>query len=360
LKPPESIKADPGTPGSLTAATPDFWPSCGYPHLAVTDGNHLQLTEAFLRHLFRRPELAPMETSCARERALHAALLEAPYRPVRDEELDALLDPDARENYQIALEFRELLMAHGTLESAYLALTGGRAGQRVPPVLMNLLVQILLRHLLAGGNPDSLELRAAELFFRPQKVSLDSGILLADAETLERRRQPGAVTVLQLLIHQAKGRVDGFQEQLEILTAANPERYWDKTEAWELVFNLNFGEPGVYALCRVLEKWLEHFHGLPARITPLRRIDDERWSWHIGLDVDSNALLNNLYRHQTLDAAESRRLLLLFRLDCDDSTRLNPSMAGRPIYLGLAMDDTNLLRLKPQNLLLNLPLTPPT
>ena len=29
---------------------------------------------------------------------------------------------------------------------------------------------------------------------------------------------------------------------------------------------------------------------------------------------------------------------------------------GRPIYLGLAMDDTNTLRMKPQNLLVNLPL----
>jgi len=31
-------------------------------------------------------------------------------------------------------------------------------------------------------------------------------------------------------------------------------------------------------------------------------------------------------------------------------------MAGRPVYLGLAMDQTGSVRMKPQNLLANLPL----
>ena len=31
-------------------------------------------------------------------------------------------------------------------------------------------------------------------------------------------------------------------------------------------------------------------------------------------------------------------------------------VAGKPVYLGLSMNDERLLRLKPQNLLLNLPL----
>ncbi len=35
---------------------------------------------------------------------------------------------------------------------------------------------------------------------------------------------------------------------------------------------------------------------------------------------------------------------------------MQPAVAGRPVYLGLAMTTDNVLRMKPQNLLVNLPL----
>jgi len=35
---------------------------------------------------------------------------------------------------------------------------------------------------------------------------------------------------------------------------------------------------------------------------------------------------------------------------------MRPAIAGRPVYLGMAMDNERQLKLKPQNLLLNLPL----
>jgi hypothetical protein len=38
---------------------------------------------------------------------------------------------------------------------------------------------------------------------------------------------------------------------------------------------------------------------------------------------------------------------------------LRPELAGKPVYLGMAMDAASRLRLKPQNLLLNLPLARP-
>ena len=39
---------------------------------------------------------------------------------------------------------------------------------------------------------------------------------------------------------------------------------------------------------------------------------------------------------------------------------MRPDVAGKPDYLGLAMNEDGLLRLKPQNLLLNLPLATPS
>jgi len=38
---------------------------------------------------------------------------------------------------------------------------------------------------------------------------------------------------------------------------------------------------------------------------------------------------------------------------------MRPAIAGRPVYLAMAMDANGSLRLKPQNLLLNLPLATP-
>ena len=45
-----------------------------------------------------------------------------------------------------------------------------------------------------------------------------------------------------------------------------------------------------------------------------------------------------------------------FQLDFIDPNDMREQLRGRPVYLAMAMDASNRLRLKPQNLLLNLPL----
>lgn len=340
-------------------ALAELWPPCGYRLLKVTAEHQLQVTDAFLRHFFSRPELLPVATSCARERALHQALLDDPGRPVAELELGVLDDPDARENYRVALAFRHLLVQQGTLDRAYLALVGGKAGQMTPPVLMNLLTQILLAHLL-DRETDPFRLRAAELFFRPQKVSLEEGVLLADAEVLERRRHgPGGNTALQRLLRQAQEEAGRVQNTLEVLTRENAQRYWEQNEAFQLAFSLNPGEPGVAALGRVLEAWIGHFYHLSTRIEWIGRIEEGNWGWHIGLDLDSNQILNALYRGEPVEDKDLRRILALFKLEGADTGRLRPELAGRPVHLAIAMDREHLVRLKPQNLLLNLPIAVP-
>ena len=51
-----------------------------------------------------------------------------------------------------------------------------------------------------------------------------------------------------------------------------------------------------------------------------------------------------------------RRLLCLFRLEFADPADMRAAIKGRPVYLAMAMDAGQRLKLKPQNLLLNLPL----
>jgi hypothetical protein len=51
-----------------------------------------------------------------------------------------------------------------------------------------------------------------------------------------------------------------------------------------------------------------------------------------------------------------RRILALFSLDFANPAEMRADIAGRPVYLALSANDADVVRMKPQNLLLNLPL----
>lgn len=332
------------------------WPDCGYHTLTRTSDDYLGVSDDFLRQVFLRPELAPIDSSCAAERALHRSLLDAPRRPVTERDLRNLADPDAQENYRFALSFRHLLLSQGTIEAAYLTWAGGRADPSLPPTLMSLLVQIQCQHLLRDSN-DPFLWRVAEIFFRPQKVSLEAGLLLADAEVLEHRQQAtGSVTVLQRLIRQAQGESAGIREHLGVLTPDSANHYWTQREHFSLAVSLHESTPGQTALCRLLEVWLKHFHAVETHIEFVPHIEAQEWHWHIGLDAQCNRILNALYQGETVHDDTLRQLLALFKLEFADPSVVRPELQGCPVHLGLAMDEDQQLRLKPQNLLLNLPL----
>ena len=123
--------------------------------------------------------------------------------------------------------------------------------------------------------------------------------------------------------------------------------------------SLNRGRPALEALCRVLEKWIAHFLGVEVTHRAERAIDDAHWVWHVGLDAEASALLNDLYNRVESTRQRMGRLLCLFRLDFANPADMRPAIAGRPVYLAMAMDAEQRLKLKPQNLLLNLPLARP-
>jgi hypothetical protein len=105
---------------------------------------------------------------------------------------------------------------------------------------------------------------------------------------------------------------------------------------------------------------VRHFFGVELTVTPLRQIQDASWAWHIGLDAQATSVLNELWRGAEVEAGRLARLLALFRMDFADPACLRPDVAGKPVYLALAMDEENVVRMKPQNLLLNLPLAAPS
>ncbi len=347
----------------------DFWPACGWRHLRTDAQGRLLPTPAWWAHWLDRPELALVAESCPAETALHQALRADPLHPVPPAELAAIRDADARANYRLFLALRDGVQAAGTLEHFYAGLF--RQGAiTLPPLFIDLLVQAMLRGLL-DQDADALETRAAELLFRPQRITLQAQRVLAgDRATLDRLSDAGGFGALGRLL--AEAQVPLRAAQLAVLNTDNAADYWHDGERHRFVLDLThqvaktlapgvsvpltLARSGQAALARVLERWVHQLLGVAVTITPVARIDDAHWRWHLGLDVESTALLNDLYRQQAVDDERLARLIGLFRLDFDNPADMQADLAGAPVYLGLAMAADGSLRLKPQNLLLNLPL----
>jgi len=332
---------------------PDFWPSCGYRLLTTGADGRLVVTDDFLRALLLRPELAPIPESCAAELALHEKLIAAPRAAVVESELAPIADADVRDNYGVWLRFRQRLLASPSLEAAYVALF--RDGVDVAPLLVHQLTQILLRHIL-GAGADPIEARAAEMLFRPQKIAVtdDGAVMAADEAAVELLATTGGFGSLGELLQQNRTPVRTVD--LDTLDSANGATYWARDERHDMAVSLNRGRPALDGLCRVLEQWIAHFLGVEVAIRPQREIDDKRWVWHVGLDAEASALLNDLYNRADVDDSRLGRLLCLFELTFANPGDMRPAIAGRPVYLAMAMDGDGRLKLKPQNLLLNLPL----
>jgi len=331
---------------------PGFWQSCGYDLLRKGADGRLLVTDDYLRLYYARPELAPLPESCDAERALHAALMAAPRRAVSEAEIEALADPDAQENFRVVLRFRDQLLAAPTLEAFYAGLF--QRDVAVPPDFVADTAQVILRGILDGVE-DGLDARAAELFFRQQRVTVTEGqIMLADAETVDMHATGGALGDIGRLLRE--GQVPQRTVDLDVLDQDNAVEYFRRDERRDTVLNLNFGRPGCLALCRVIERWIAHFHGVRVTVKPVREIPHDEWKWHVGLDAEATAMLNEIYNGGEVEGERMKRVIGLFRTDFRDPAVLRPEMAGFPVFLGLATAPDGTLRMKPQNLLVNLPL----
>lgn len=330
----------------------DFWQSCGYHLLRKNAEGRLLVTDDYVRTYYLRPELSPVAESCDAERALHASLLGNPRRAVAEAEIEALADPDARENVRVMLRFREQLLAAPTLEAFYAGLF--QHDVAVPPDFIAHTAQVILRGILEGTE-DGLEARAAELFFRPQRVNVNEGqIMLADAGTVDLHASGSALGDIGRLLRE--GQIAQRTIELDVLDEKTAAEYFRRDQRHDTVLNLNVGRPGCLALCRVLERWIAHFHGVRTNVKPVREIPDDEWKWHVGLDAEATAMLNEIYNGGEVEAERMKRVIGLFRVDFRDPVVLRPEMAGFPVFLGLAVAPDGTLRMKPQNLLINLPL----
>lgn len=327
----------------------EFWVSSGHHLLDRNAGGRLVVTDDFLKAYLARPEILPPEDACAAERALHRRLVAAPRTPVANSDIARLADADAQDNWRRFIAFRDHLVRFPTLEAAYVALAQNGVGE-IPPLLVDQLVHVILRNAL-DGEDDALVLRAGETFFRRQRLSRHDGtLLLADEETVTRLGSPATSPLLHMF--------GETPTDLDILGAANAGRYHARSDGFDFVLDFGAGRPARTAFARVAAIWLAHLLGIKATIEPIAALHNEAWHWFIGLDAEATRIGNALWRGEPVPDGAEERIVALFRLDLADGSRVLSRVAGRPIYLIMAVAPDSTLRVKPQNLIVGLPLDP--
>lgn len=330
-----------------------FWLSSGVHLLKCNSDGWLDVTPDFLRAYYTRPEIHPIDESCPTEIKLFEDLMAEPFADITDARIAQIEDNDAADNYRVLLRFRQALVIAGTLEGAYLELTKPN-GPNVPPEFIDQLAHVILRNVLDGVS-DPIRLRAGELFFREQNVNNDDGrLLLADTEVVEMHARSGGAGGLGQLLTQTGTPMRSIE--LDVLGEDNKEVYWGRSDRFDTVIDYRFGQPAVDALARVIEQWIGHFIALDCHVQPKQSFSYEPGDYVIGMDRTATELFNNLVIHQEANTDENRQFVGLYTLEPSDPMAFSERCRGGPIYLGLAKSARNRVRMKPQNLLVNLPL----
>lgn len=326
-----------------------FWVSSGH-HLLDHDGaGYLLATPDYWRVYLARPEIVPPADACLIERALYDRLRRDPASKVASEEIRDIADRDARENWRYFVALRDHIAAYPTIEAAYLAFAAGRA-PALPPLFVNQMVHVILRNAL-DGEADPFTLRAAEMFFRAQRLTLRDGVmLLADEEQIDH-----GVPMVDHASPLTGIFEDARAETLEVLGAGTAASYHRRSDAFDLVVDFRHGQAARDGFARVVEVWVAHLLGVKVAVTPIERLEDS-WRWFVGLDAEGTELGNALWNGQDLAHDGANRIVALFRLVFDQHGDMLDEVAGEPVYLILGMTKSNTVRVKPQNLIAGLPI----
>ncbi|HEX9073165.1 MAG TPA: DUF6352 family protein [Pseudolabrys sp.] len=325
----------------------DFWISSGHHLLDRDQSGGLRVTDEFLKLYLARPELLPPPEACAVERTLHAALLADPQLPVSTSDVAAIADPDARENWQLLVALRDRLQRHKTLEGAYAELVRNGAG-KIPPLFINQLVHVILRNALDGVE-DARVVRAAELFFRTQRVTLHGGSLIAaDEETIGGVNTAPVTPLVSMLGILPEANID-------VINVGNADRYWERSDQFDMALDLTAGREGLDALAQAMQRWIAHVIAVDVTIEALAQLQDVHLAWYVGLDADATKIGDMLWNGEDIDEATMARVVGLFRLNFRDPAVMIDKVRGEPVYLILAMTSDKTIRMKPQNLLTGLP-----
>ena len=212
----------------------DFWLTSGWHLLDKDHSGCLIPTEDFMKAYFYRPEVVPIEDSCDAELALHKKLVGKPFANVEKQELNNIKDKDVVFNYEVILRFREFLSQHPTLEAAYLAIARGHV-INFPPLFVDQMVQIILRNIL-NENSFAMQIRASELFFRSQVVTIaEDEIMVADEATVTLHAEQKNID---------KNDPNQLEVDIDILRESTSDHYWERSDKFDTSIDIAYTNLG--------------------------------------------------------------------------------------------------------------------
>ena len=236
-----------------------------------------------------------------------------------------------------------------------------RDGVDVPPLLVHQLTADPAAPHPGRAAPIRCEARVAEMLFRPQKIAVrDDGAVMAADETDgralrddRRLRQPGRAPA-------AEPDADAHRRSRRRSTRPTPRRTGTATSATTSRSASTAGRPALAALCRVLERWIAHFLGVAVAIRAAAR--DRRQA--LGLarrprrrgERAAERPVQSRRRRRRADGPAPLSVRARLRESRRHARRRSP---GGPSISRWRWTPTSRLKLKPQNLLLNLPLARP-
>jgi hypothetical protein len=326
----------------------DFWISCGHHLLDRDEGGGLLLTDDFLKVYMARPEMIPPPDACAVEKTLHAALLNDPRMDVSAADIAAIADADARENWQILLTFRDHLVRHKTLEAAYSELVK-QGLSKTPQLFVNQLVHVVMRNALDGVE-DASVVRAGEMFYRTQRVTLHEGSLIAADEEKIGGSNPASVSPLVSMLGIPA------ESHIHVINKDNAGGYWERSDQFDMAIDLTAGRDGLEALATAMQRWIAHVLGVDVVIEPLTEMREVNLAWYVGLDAEATKLGDKMWNGEEIDEAAMAQVIGLFQLTFRDPSIVLDRVRGEPVYLILSMTPDKLIRMKPQNLIAGLPI----
>jgi hypothetical protein len=330
----------------------EFWVASGHHLTRRAEHGGLVATPELIMAYLARPELMPPDDACDAERNLHASLLSDPLRPVSKADIAALADADARENWTFMMSFRDRLIAAPSLEAVYLSLAR-KGAIDLPPIFLSQLCHLILRNALDGCD-DPYTLRAAEVFYRSQQAAFHDGtLLLADAEVVEAQQHAHHDMHLSPLSAMLQPQAFG---EMDVMDDENAWTYWSRSDAHAMAMNIGGNAKARAGLCRAIERWIGHLLGIAVDVETVASIEDRDWRWFVGLDSEATRIGNALWNGAVLDEDTARRIVALMRLSFRDTRLVDERVGDKPVYLILAMDADKVVRLKPQNLVVGLPL----
>jgi hypothetical protein len=245
------------------------------------------------------------------------------------------------------LAWRDHLVRHGSLEAAYLAIV--RRDIHFPRILVGQLVQVILRNALDECD-DVFMLRAAEMFFRAQKVDFRETSIIAVDEEMETAFAPHPQSPLLTLLG-LPGATD-----VDLLSEATAETYWERSDRFDMALDLSPGGRGMSALGDVMVRWLAHLLAIDVAVEPVADLENLPWNWYVGLSSEASQIGDAIWRGDELAYAERAQLIGLLRLAFRDPGDMIEKVRGEAVNLLLAIAADRVLRVKPQNLLTGLPI----